>query len=490
VDIYELGLVYDRGDFVDRRSSFRADVTTRSAPSGNSSGDVVSKGAAPEHLFISYATEDAAAADWLTLKLTAAGYRVWCDRFKLLGGEPWPEDIDLAIKKDTFRLIHLLSRHSLHKPNPRKERELALAIGRERQIPDFLIPLNLDRLPPSELPWRLSDVNYIAFDRWATGFGQLLRKLESIPAPRPLADGGALAASAYLPRESTKPEPEHLFSNCLLVERIPIVIRRYRSSRPLRIDDLAALEAVWPFRQSDERLALAFGEPPRTPPDLRFSPAGGSLWDAVDRIDGVFSRDLVSELLRKAVTIRFLERGMHWAPRKDMLFLPRGVPAAERITFVGYTRKPTYVQSGGERTLRSGTYGYRLGVSVRVRRDLADGFAVILRPRLHITDEHGNALDSDAAFVRRKHTARSWFNHEWALRVLALRALLQGNSDAIELSCGSGGEAVVLSTHLLGASVQPRINEEALLALGHAEADPPPVADDDLEELDTPEEGS
>jgi len=32
-----------------------------------------------DHLFISYATEDGALAEWLTLKLTAAGYRVWCD---------------------------------------------------------------------------------------------------------------------------------------------------------------------------------------------------------------------------------------------------------------------------------------------------------------------------------------------------------------------------------------------------------------------------
>ena len=49
-----------------------------------------------EHLFISYAWEDGALAEWLTLKLTAEGYRVWCDRFKILGGERWPEDIDDA----------------------------------------------------------------------------------------------------------------------------------------------------------------------------------------------------------------------------------------------------------------------------------------------------------------------------------------------------------------------------------------------------------
>jgi hypothetical protein len=53
-------------------------------------------------LRLSYATEDAALADWLTLKLTAEGYLVWCDRFKMLGGERWPEDIDKAIGLPPF----------------------------------------------------------------------------------------------------------------------------------------------------------------------------------------------------------------------------------------------------------------------------------------------------------------------------------------------------------------------------------------------------
>src|SRR3989442_1007328 len=57
-----------------------------------------------DHLFISYATEDAALAEWLTLKLTAGGYRVWCDRVKLLGGESYPRNIDAAIEKRTFRM--------------------------------------------------------------------------------------------------------------------------------------------------------------------------------------------------------------------------------------------------------------------------------------------------------------------------------------------------------------------------------------------------
>src|SRR2546422_9440337 len=53
-----------------------------------------------EHLLINYATEDWALADWLTRKLTAEGYRVWCDRFKLLGGESYPRSEERRVGKE------------------------------------------------------------------------------------------------------------------------------------------------------------------------------------------------------------------------------------------------------------------------------------------------------------------------------------------------------------------------------------------------------
>ena len=40
---------------------------------------------AADHLFLSYAWENAALVDWLVRRLTAEGYRVWCDRFQMLG---------------------------------------------------------------------------------------------------------------------------------------------------------------------------------------------------------------------------------------------------------------------------------------------------------------------------------------------------------------------------------------------------------------------
>jgi len=57
----------------------------------------MSNKATGDHLFISYATEDAGFAEWLSVRLAAEGYKVWCDRTNLLGGESYPKDIDRAI---------------------------------------------------------------------------------------------------------------------------------------------------------------------------------------------------------------------------------------------------------------------------------------------------------------------------------------------------------------------------------------------------------
>ena len=89
---------------------------------------------ARDHIFISYATEQSALCDWLARRLAAEGYAIWCDRQKLLGGENWPNDIDVAINERTFRMLALLSRASMNKPNPQGEWLKGIAIGKKLDI--------------------------------------------------------------------------------------------------------------------------------------------------------------------------------------------------------------------------------------------------------------------------------------------------------------------------------------------------------------------
>src|SRR5262245_600458 len=215
-----------------------------------------------DHLFISYATEDVVLAEWLTRKLTTLGYRVWCDRFELLGGERFPRDIDRAIKEDTFRIIALLSKTSLEKEGPTKERTLALNIGRERKV-DFLIPLLLEPLTPSELDWMMSDITNIPFHQsWATGLAQLVQKLDRICAPKPIEDGGKIAAYSILPEKVLEERQEFLRSNVVLIQRLPEVIKRFTlRRRPTPADEDAILQ-TWSAYRIDEATRLAFSPPP------------------------------------------------------------------------------------------------------------------------------------------------------------------------------------------------------------------------------------
>lgn len=133
-----------------------------------------------EKIFISYATEDKNFAYWLDLKLRTLGYSTWIDKDKLLGGESFVEDIDKAIKNDSKCLVAIISKSSINKSAPRRERTLAASIGKELDD-TFLIPVMLDFFKTSELSWDLSDLSHISFTSgWADGLAKLLRKLESI----------------------------------------------------------------------------------------------------------------------------------------------------------------------------------------------------------------------------------------------------------------------------------------------------------------------
>ena len=441
-----------------------------------------------DHLFISYAWENAALTEWLALRLTSVGYRVWCDRFKLLGGEPWPADIDYAIKERTFRVLHLLSRHSINKPNPTKERELALALGRERQVPDFLIPLNVDGLKPADLPWRVSDLTFIPFERWDQGLSQLLKKLAAIGTPCPgAADGPRIAAAAFLPPNVLSKAPEPIATNCVRFTQVPEVIHRFLASRPIHAADADALADAWAFRQTSDRSALAFSAPrPGLRPHLDFKPEGGGLREHVPEFDGVATADLVSELLRKEVELHYLNRGFRRTSRRDALFIPPVLLNNDRFTFRSYTGRQTYVQAGGERAFGADRYRYRLAVSPIVRRDLlSQAFALVLRPRLRITDLNGHELAPDVAFVRRKQASRSLYNHEWFQRAIVLLRLLGEGQD---LDARVANERVVVASEFVGGEVFPSINEGELIRLGMTGSDPPPESEDsDAENPEVPE---
>ena len=420
---------------------------------------------AREHLLINYASEDWALAEWLTRKLTAEGYRVWCDRFKLLGGESYPKEIDDAIKNRTFRMLSLLSRASLTKANPLKERTLGLNIARERSI-DFVIPLNVDGLSPTELDWMTSDLTFIPFSHgWASGLRQLLAKLESINAPRPLRDGREIAASTFLPGGVLRHEPESLYSN-IFQATMPDTLLRFNVSPGIQQEERDALLLTWPFYSVSSTVVLAFDNPsPAALEGRTVTLDAGVRWGEALDINGIRTRNIIKFLLNRTMAARALALGLRPTPNGRAMYFPWGLLEKDRLWFHGYSGKETFITVTSERTLwrptKSDKYRYYLAADVRARNDILPGYAVQITPTIHVTSPVGEILPDRTINSRRKHVSKTWTNHEWTNRLFAITEFLARGTDAIRF--GSTPEAeVVISAKPITLSAQVGINEAAL----------------------------
>ena len=127
-------------------------------------------------VFISYAAEDAAAAQRLYTDLSSAGLSPWIDRKNLLAGENWKTAIRKAIKESRF-FIQLLSSKTVEIRGPSVE-NMRYALDIMKEYPEsyiYLIPVRLD---DCEIPLDLKDINYTdLFPDWDTGLNLILKAM-------------------------------------------------------------------------------------------------------------------------------------------------------------------------------------------------------------------------------------------------------------------------------------------------------------------------
>ena len=391
---------------------------------------VVSQGRV--HLFINYATEDWEFVQWLALRLTAEGYAVWCDRLKLLGGESYPEDIDRAIREGTFRFLAVISQNSVHKANPRKERTLALNLARERDL-DFVLPLNLGGVGPTDLGWMLSDLTYVPFDRsWADGLAQLLQKLQSISAPRTLIDGKGAVGDWLKSRDSLSGGPERVWTNVLPVEEIPESLIRARAAGGQE----AGFPEGWPVVRLGERVFWSFELPDSVVPQ-KLSEHELVRWDEPYWRGGEHPSHIATQLLRKHLESKAQALGLERTPDGKHLYFPPGLLSGDVLSFESYNGRRSWVRAVGTRTFRFGMdreqSRYHLSPVFRPVLHRYGQPSVLVHVRLFLSDLDGSALDSRKAARRRKAIGRGWWNHQWLSRTLAVTQWLAAGEASISL---------------------------------------------------------
>jgi hypothetical protein len=413
------------------------------------------------HLFISYATEDTLFVDWLCLRLLREGYRVWCDRLKLLGGESYPTDIDDAIAKTSFRFIAVLSKSSVKKPNPVKERTAALSIARERKE-NFVIPLNLDGLAASELGWMQSDLTYIPFNNWGQGLSQLLKNLEAAGAPK--SHSPISVASLLQAVECVEKTPEILWSNLVPINRIPEKLYRYEHE--VAMTPAVALQAAvsWPHFRENASVCWSFQAPaPDLAANYKFVLRGTcENWRTASGPDINFY-NLGKKVTNSTLFHSLLAAGLHFDAENRYLFTPNEA-RFQRLNF-STPNGPSWIKPVGVRSFWTSkgrdSVRYHLSPSITAWLDFGGRDVACVRTRLYLTELDGTPVKSSLMQSRRKVICRSWWNYQWFIRIFAtLQLIAQADGDI----CigGSSEEQLILQRFPMSLTADRMLQETML----------------------------
>ena len=404
-----------------------------------------------DHLFISYAWEDSQLANWLAFKLTNEGYNVWYDKYKLLGGESYPRDIDAALKENTFRVIALLSKHSVKKANPIKERTLAMNLSKERNE-DFLIPIKVDDIKPTELDWMTSDLTYISFtESWADGLTKLLEKLKKITAPKSSEMAGKELVSK-IPFENElkyiKNEDEKVYSNLIKFDSLPENLKKINFKAPLNKAMISKFLNTLPAWFIDKNVAISFFEPStQIKEESAVSDISTIAWRNKETIEGMRTTDLIKILLFRTIESKFWAFGLK-KTSDDQLYFPAGLLKSDNFAFNSYDGKKTRFRMTNivNKKHPGNEYRWHLSPLLKILIYKNDYF-LQLSVKVYLTDAIGMPLNAKAAISKRKRLCKSWWNKRWFMAYFACKEILKNANGKISIE--NCGQTVSLSSDFI-----------------------------------------
>jgi hypothetical protein len=418
-----------------------------------------------DHIVVDHLDADTALAHWLTRRLTLLGYNVWCRGLAPVAGASLVETIRTLVNTRAFRYVCILSAHSIANPDFIARRNIAMAAASQRQQ-SILIPALAGPIDTSTLDHETRRLEFARFDdAWATGLKQVAAVLSAANCPKRPSGGHELALRSYFPSEIVLHEPEAIASNLFLIKRTPEVVLRFASGKPIR-DDAGSVAGHWGFRRLSDQEFLSFHRPPAdVAREFSIRDNGGTVWSRETNIDGIQTDNLVKELVRKALNAECRRRGLLYCDERKQLYFPVGLLKNENLKYKRISGESSFFAVTGERSYgradRGKKYRYHLAPVFVPRGDPQNGYDIIVRVRVRITDLDGALLPGHATNARRKKLCKSWWNEEWLSRTIGVMQFLSNDEGSVGIGSQSTDRLVVdCSPRMWQAPI--RLNEEAL----------------------------
>jgi hypothetical protein len=405
-------------------------------------------------LLLSHANpEDNEFTLWLALQLANAGYRVWCDLTKLLGGEVFWDNIEEVIKARAAKVLYVLSRTSNVKDGALKELHFAQGIAKREMLTDFVIPLQIDDLPHGDITIEITRVNTVpCAASWGEGLAKLLQKLEEDGVPKDAKfDRTAVNdwwRTQFSAEQGLNKEPEEYLSNWF-----PITLPQHIYFHSLRRKSIGLLEVSptlpFPALQDGESL-ITFAEASdfegKLGHDMYIDRTSEPLvvTELLEKPKSTIGKHLF-QILRIAWEQMLEERRLpvyELANKAKCFYFPKNRVPNDKVFFRSVEGERTYRAMVGFSTRTNPTTGVSVKrywhYAVQARPLVRPTPAYIFKSHVLFTNDGTTIWESKKRLAAaRRSQCKSWWNDSWRDRTLAAATYLCDGAAEITVKLGS-----------------------------------------------------
>lgn len=255
-------------------------------------------------VFLSYASQDAEAAQHICSALRAVGVEVWFDQRELRGGDAWDAHIRQQIKACTL-FVPLISRNTQARGEGYFRLEWKLAVDRSHLIAadqPFLLPVVIDDTAEAtaRVPERFRDVQWTRLPGGATP-SVFAARVVQLFGMEPVATAPATARSSAASTTAPRARGSGAKAALLASAAVALLALAYLiASRLLPVQPNAVVKAQ-PVPPADRSAATPFAPPAHSIAVLPFANMSG------DKDQEYFSDGLTEELLNSLSEINGLQ---------------------------------------------------------------------------------------------------------------------------------------------------------------------------------------
>jgi hypothetical protein len=416
-------------------------------------------------IFISHATpQDNVFAGWLAAQLAIAGYEVWCDVTKLLGGEAWWNDIDQAIDAASFRVLFVSTLEANRKPGTLRELRLAFEAQKKYGLKDFVIPLKIDEFPFASMQESIQGLNCVRFDEtWAAGLSNLLKLLEREGAPKSASAGPGCVADWHRRSIDQKRKivvsRERCYSNWFPLN-LPRQIQFHQFKGPADTLPIMASALGFPYKAHGEFL-ITFAPRAAVEEAIGTHFSSTKICDSVSFNESGFGElaiqpfdasNIVSDLVRQAWNLAMDSREFAFhemANGQRAWFFKLNKLEKNRGYYEISPGKRAFRQLVGHKTRKNidgsrvpdGYWHYAVSASAHLHTFPR----LVLKHHVIFTDDGETPWSAPERMHKaRRSVCKNWWNAEWRDRLKAFAATLGGGAKEFTLPVG-GNENILVS---------------------------------------------